>query len=599
MSQFEVQHTSIENIISSIKSGTIAIPDIQRPFVWKNTQVRELMDSLYKGFPVGYITVWFKTDIKLKDGTLSHKKEILIDGQQRVTAIQAAIVGEKVVTSDYSKKRITIAFNPQTKSFEVPNSLIAKDSRWIHDISEMFKTGFNSWKFVSDYCQENNLSGQESSISDNVNQLLKIKDINLGKIVLAESLSIDDVTEIFIRINSQGVPLSQADFAMSVISADDRYGGSSIRKLIDHFCNFMSQPSNYDTIIKNDKDFAASQDHNNIKWVVKSHDNIYIPDYKDILRVAFTHAFHRGKIADLVSLLSGRDFQARQNLEIVAEASFRKLREGIETFVNENNFKHYTMIMRSTGIIAPSFVKSQNVLNFAYVLYLSLRNLNVAQTKIENVVRRWSVLSMLTGRYSNSPESAFDADIKNFTEHDSLKFLEDTEAGELSDAFWNIVLPQKLEISAASSPYFSIFVMAQIHNKARGFLSEKIDIASLSTGNGQVHHLFPRKYLQDNGFSDRKYYNQIANYAYTQSEINIAIRDNAPCVYMEKMRLQVSGQENFYGGISTQSDLEKNLDENCIPPDFMSMDAKNYLEFLDKRRRLMAQYIRDYYESLK
>ena len=140
--------------------------------------------------------------------------------------------------------------------------------------------------------------------------------------------------------------------------------------------------------------------------------------------------------------------------------------------------------------------------------------------------------------------------------------------------------------------------MAQIHNKARGFLSEKIDVASLSTGNGQIHHLFPRKYLQDNGFDDKKFYNQVANYAYIQSEINIVIKDNAPCVYMEKMRLQVSGQENFYGGISTQNDLEKNLAENCIPPEFMSMDAGNYLEFLDKRRHLMAQYIRDYYKSL-
>ena len=139
MPQFEVQHTSIENIIKSIKSGTIAIPEIQRPFVWKATQVRELMDSLYKGFPVGYITVWRKPDIKLKDGTLSHGKEILIDGQQRVTAIQAAIVGEKVVNADYSKKRIIIAFNPQTKSFEVANPSINKDSRWISDISEIFK----------------------------------------------------------------------------------------------------------------------------------------------------------------------------------------------------------------------------------------------------------------------------------------------------------------------------------------------------------------------------------------------------------------------------------------------------------------------------
>ena len=598
MPQFEVQHTSIENIIKSIKSGTIAIPEIQRPFVWKATQVRELMDSLYKGFPVGYITVWRKPDIKLKDGTLSHGKEILIDGQQRVTAIQAAIVGEKVVNADYSKKRIIIAFNPQTKSFEVANPSINKDLRWISDISEIFKQEFNIWNFVSNYCQENNLPGQESLINGNVSQLLKITDINLGEIVLSEELSIEDVTEIFIRINSQGVSLSQADFAMSVISADDRYGGNSIRKLIDLFCKFMSQPSDYDAIIENDKDFAVSLDHNRIKWVIKSHDNIYTPDYKDVMRVAFTYAFRRGKMAGLVSLLSGRDFQTRKILETIAEDSFNKLREGVETFVNENNFKKYIMIVRSSGIIDPSFVKSKNVLNFGYALYLSLRNLKIEQAKIENVVRRWIVLSILTGRYSTSPETAFDADIKDFTERDPLKFLEDTEAGKLSDAFWNIVLPKNLNTSVASSPYLSVYLMAQIKRNAHGFLSSEIDVKSLIDGNGQIHHVFPKKYLKRNGFEAIKDYNQIANYAYTQSEINIAIKDTAPCVYMEKMRLQVSGQENFYGGISTQNDLEKNLAENCIPPEFMSMNAGNYLEFLDKRRHLMAQYIRDYYESL-
>ena len=160
-------------------------------------------------------------------------------------------------------------------------------------------------------------------------------------------------------------------------------------------------------------------------------------------------------------------------------------------------------------------------------------------------------------------------------------------------------MPKNLNTSVASSPYLSVYLMAQIKRNAHGFLSSEIDVKSLIDGNGQIHHVFPKKYLKRNGFEAIKDYNQIANYAYTQSEINIAIRDNAPCVYMEKMRLQVSGQGNFYGGISTQSDLEKNLAENCIPPEFMSMDAKNYLDFLDKRRHLMAQYIRDYYESLK
>lgn len=117
MAQFNVNSISVENIISLIKAGEIAIPEIQRPFVWDGTKVRDLMDSLYKGFPVGYIIVWKNPDIRLKDGRVASGKKILIDGQQRVTAIQAAIVGQQVIDSTYKKKRIIIAFNPIDEVF--------------------------------------------------------------------------------------------------------------------------------------------------------------------------------------------------------------------------------------------------------------------------------------------------------------------------------------------------------------------------------------------------------------------------------------------------------------------------------------------------
>lgn len=239
MAQFDVYSTSVENIISWIKSGEVAIPEIQRPFVWDATKVRDLMDSLYKGFPVGYIIVWKNPDVRLKDGSISTGKKILIDGQQRITAMQAAIAGQMVTDASYKKKPIRIAFNPIEEVFEVCNSAIEKNSRWIPDISRVFDVTFNPWAFVGEYCQANGLAGQESSINNTLMKLTSIKAISLGVTEISQSLSIDDVTEIFIRINSQGVVLSQADFAMSKISSDDRYGGNETRKMIDYFCHFM------------------------------------------------------------------------------------------------------------------------------------------------------------------------------------------------------------------------------------------------------------------------------------------------------------------------------------------------------------------------
>lgn len=598
MAQFDVYSTAVENIIGWIRSGEVAIPEIQRPFVWDGSKVRDLMDSLYKGFPVGYIIVWKNPDIKLKDGKIAAGKKVLIDGQQRITAMQAAIVGMQVTDSTYRKKRIKIAFNPLTESFEVSNPAIEKNTKWIPDIAVIFDNNYNLFSFVTKYCQDNELSGKESDIANTIAKLQSIKAISLGVIELSHSLSIDDVTDVFIRINSQGVVLSQADFAMSRISSDEKYGGNETRKMIDYFCHFMQRPADYEMIAENDLDFAKSDAMKKIKWVVNEQEDIYIPSYTDVLRVSFTHKFKRGKIADLVSLLSGRDFETRENLESIAESSFATLREGVEAFVNETNFKRYIMIVRSTGMIDASLVRSQNVLNFGYILYLSLRERNIDSATIEKLVRKWLVLSILTGRYSGSPESAFDYDIKRFTELDPVEFLENTESGQLSDAFWNYTLVDRLDTSVASSPYFNVFLMAQVKNGARGFLSEQIDVQSLIEQRGDIHHIFPKKYLQKNGMNNRKEYNQIANYVYTQSEINIKIKDSAPCEYMSKMKEQVNGGDLIYGGIINAEDLKRNLAECCIPEIFAEMDYTGYKEFLKQRRILIAAYIRDYYFSL-
>lgn len=598
MSQFDVYSTSVQNIISWIKSGEVAIPEIQRPFVWDSSKVRDLLDSLYKGFPIGYIIVWKNPDVRLKDGTLSIGKKILIDGQQRITALQAAIAGMHVTDATYKKKPIRIAFNPQNETFEVCNPAIEKDSKWIPDISKVFEPAFEEFSFVIQYCQTNGLVGQEGTISKILNKLKKVMDISLGVTELNQSLSIDEVTDIFIRINSQGVVLSQADFAMSKISADDKYGGNEIRKMIDYFCHFMQRPADYEMITSNDREFAKTDAMQKIKWVVKETEDIYVPSYTDVLRVSFTHKFKRGKIADLVSLLSGRNFETKENLESIAEQSFTTLRQGVEAFVNETNFKRYIMIVKSTGIIDASLVRSQNVLNFGYILYLTLKDLKLESAIIEKLVRKWIVLTMLTGRYSGSPESAFDYDIKRFSELDPEEFVANTEAGELSDAFWDTVLVQRLDTSVASSPYFNVFLMAQVKSNVRGFLSEQITVQALIEQRGDIHHIFPKKYLQKNGFNNRKDYNQIANYVYTQSEINIKIKDDAPCSYMSLMKGQVDGKGLHYGGITDAEDLKKNLAENCVPEEFMDMDVKGYQEFLKKRRILMAHFIKKFYQSL-
>lgn len=600
MAQYEVNNSSIQTLLSWIRSGEIAIPEIQRPFVWDAAKVRDLIDSLYAGFPVGYIIVWKNPDVRLKDGTISSGKKILIDGQQRITALQAAIVGEPVVGSNYRKKEIKIAFHPLEQRFEVSNPAIEKDGAWISDIAPLFQPGFDSFNFVIDYCIKNQLdNSRRSAVNHVLTQLQQIQNNSIGVIELSHQLDIAQVTEIFIRINSKGVVLSQADFAMSKISSDDRYGGNQIRKIMDYFCHLMQKPEDLEAICQSDAAFAASEDFSKIKWIINEHEDIYVPDYTDVLRVAFTCKFLRGRIADLVSLLSGRDFNSRDYQEAIAEESFAKLKEGVLEFVSKTNFQRYLMIVKSTGIVSPAMIRSQNVLNFGYALYLLLKAKGEKAAVIEKVVRRWMVLTILTGRYSGSPESAFDYDIKRFQANDPMALLEHTEAGELSDAFWNNILVTKLNTSVASSPMFHVFLMAQVKMGDCGFLSEQIDVKSLIEQRGDIHHIFPKRYLQKCGIKERGLYNQIANYVYTQSEINVKIKDQAPKDYMAQVKKQCMGGHAAYGGMDSLSKLKENMDANCIPQEIMDMDYTQFGDFLEKRRCLMAQKIRKYYELLK
>lgn len=598
MARYSVNNYTVETLLSDIKSGNIAIPEMQRPFVWDSSKVRDLVDSLYKGFPVGYIIVWQNPDVKLKDGTKSIGKKVLIDGQQRITAMAAAIVGQEVLDDHYKWKRIAIAFNPLEEKFEVANNAILKSAKWIPDIAPVLEPAFDSFSFVMEYCQKNEIEDQMPQVNKIINHLRSIQNNSLGVITLDSRLDIDSVTDIFIRINSKGVVLSQADFAMSKISSNETYGGNITRKTIDYFCHLLESPEDLKDIKNNDRAFAALPEFDAIKWAATKNDPIYKTSYTDILRVAFTYKFKRGRLADLVSLLSGRDFETREFKVEIEEDSFAQLHEAVLQAVNQTNYERYLMIVRSAGIVRKSLVRSQNVLNFGYALYLALRERKIDSNTIEKIVRRWIALSILTGRYSASPESSFDYDIKRFFAYDDpMEYLKLTEAGELSDAFWDVNLVQRLNTSVASSPYFNMYLVAQVKAHDRGFLSAQVDVESMLENRGDIHHLFPKNYLTKHSIPQAQY-NQIANYVFLQQEINIKIGDKAPDAYMKEVYEQCCTKQPVYGCITDEDELRRNLTQNCIPDGFESMSIGDYDRFLEERRKLMAQKIRNYYFSL-
>lgn len=594
--RYSVTPHPIETLLTWVKSGEIAIPEIQRPFVWEPIKVRNLLDSLYQGYPIGYLIAWRNPNVKLKDGTISAGKKILIDGQQRVTALMAALIGTSVLTKNYETIRIRISFNPIKEEFEVANPAIQKDSTWIYDIAQVFHPDASLTELTEDY-SEKNPDCDRRRISRILEKLRKVVNNLVGIIDLAEDLDIETVTEIFIRVNSAGAELSQADFAMSKIAANETYGGNELRKAIDYFCHLAIAPDFYHKIKMGDAKFASTDYFSKMSWLKNANDDIYDPSYTDMLRVAFTSEFKRGKLQDLVALLSGRNFETRQYEEEIAQDSFERLRKGILNFMDQTHFERFVMILRSAGFVTSDLIGGQNAVNFAYIIYLIGRANKMLPVQIERIVRRWYVMSLLTGKYSGNPETVFDLDIRQIESQGLAEYIDAVIDARLSDSFWDNLLPQQMETSSAISPYFLVFKAAQAKFGDKGFLSRDITVRDLLLNRSDVHHIYPKNLLKKNGLQ-RGRYNQIANYALTQSEINIAIGEKDPAFYFMQLKEQCNGGQIKYGGIDTESEMVENLNVHCIPPAMLNGEVLSYDEFLKQRRYLMAQKIKSYFEIL-
>lgn len=599
---YSVTTYSVQSILGLIDHGDIAIPEIQRPFVWDSSKVRDLVDSLYHGYPTGYLITWKNPDVKIKGGGTAEGKTVLIDGQQRVTALMAALVGLPVLNEDYESKRIKIAFNPlyegEDTPFAVLTPFIEKDSAWVSDISELFAPDFDSWSFVNSYIEANEGCSPQK-VNARITDLKAIATRQLGCIVVDADCTIDEVTDIFIRINSKGAVLSQADFAMSKIAADEVHGGNMLRKAIDYYCHLAVKPEFWATIEHNDPDYMASEYAQKSEWLKDDRDDIYDPDYNDVLRVAFMHMFGRGKLADLVSLLSGRDFEKRDYKSEIADDSFSKLHDGVVRFMSKGNFQDFTAALRSAGFTSSSIISSKGAVNFAYNLYLTLRNdPSIPSTDVKRWVQRWYVMSVLTGRYSGSSESIMDRDIRSISEQGFIAFYNEIVASQLSDTFWEVGLPQNLITTSTRSAAWMVYVASQVRSADNTLFTSGFKVADVIGNVGDIHHIFPKAYLRREINASQRLYNQVANYTYLEKRINIAIGDRKPGDYFSEARDSIVSGNSYFGDISSVESLELSLRANCIPEGIFSMGVEDYEDFLVVRRKLMAQKVRAYFESL-
>ena len=595
--KFSLNQTPISTILAWVESGAIAIPEIQRPFVWTSTQVRDLMDSLYQGYPVGYIITWQNPDVKLKDGSTSQGKRILIDGQQRITALRAAISGLNVVDKKYKKRRIAISFNPLTEEFRTRTSSTERGKEWISDIAEVMVNGYDTLTFVDEYVARNPGTTRQE-INSRLNRLIQIKNKQIGEIQLSPSLDINIVNEIFVRINASGVNLSNADFAMSKIAVYEKDPGDEmgmrLRKFIDYFAHLSAAPDQFKDIAQNDTEFAKTNYFAKIAWLKNEIDDLYDPTYNDIIRVVGLTQFARGKLGDVVSLLSGRNFETRQDEKEIADLSFQKLEKGLYQFTNENKFKQFVQnILRGSGYDEPNMLIARNAVNYAYAMYLRLLDIGENHADANSLVRRLLAVSLMTGRHSGGFETQFEQDIKRIqSAGDMAKFVATLEEQELSDVFWSSTLVDEFDKPTTNNPFWHMFIAAQNKLLKQSFLSKNNIARDLATDD--IHHIFPKNYLVKHGY-DKSKYNRIANFVHLRNDINISVSDLAPREYLGDI---ISGGNNHHSDIVNEAEMINNFKDNAIPKILLQAEVDDYDEFLQQRQVLMAEMVREYYKTL-
>jgi hypothetical protein len=231
---FETGQRSIASLLSEIELGNIALPDLQRPFVWEDTKVRDLLDSLFVGFPVGTLVFWHTSDDKDARALGTQRPSLrattlVIDGQQRLTSLYAVMKGEEVVGKDGEMRKITIAFRPRDGQFEVTNAAIRRDPEFIADVTDIWSGTRSKPQIRRDLitalregCRDVD-ERYEEAVEFNLDRAGSIADyrfptVDIRRTAATSEATEEEVAEIFVRINNQGVRLGQADFVLTLLS---------------------------------------------------------------------------------------------------------------------------------------------------------------------------------------------------------------------------------------------------------------------------------------------------------------------------------------------------------------------------------------------
>jgi hypothetical protein len=576
-------HTTypVSQLVAQIDSGQLSLPDLQRPFVWKRTRIRDLFDSLYHGYPAGYFLFWSTPTsvdshkVATSDGTASGLK-MIVDGQQRLTSLYAVMNGKPIITEDNEEQLIRISFNPLTEEFAVGDAAREKDPEWLNNISEVWTDPDGMFAFtnafVSNLAEGREVSTEETkTIGKSLSKLEGLRNYQFSALDLSADLDIDEVAEVFVRINSLGVPLNSADFILTLMSVHKK----EARHQLEDFARKAKKPS---------VDVASPYNH------------FHAPSPDQLLRVAVGLGMKRGVLQNAYQALRGRDPKTNIVSEETRDEYFGLLLDAQDKVMNLTNWHEYMVAVKRAGYRSGEMLTSTNNFLYCYLVFLIGRHeYGVGQSELREAVARWFFMSSLTGRYTGSPETILESDLRRFSEaetaDDFIAVIDHVIETQLTTDFWEVTLPELLDSSSAWSPYlFGYYASLNLLDAKALFSNMKINDLfdpGLKQTKSPVerHHLFPKAYLSSIGITGTTRANQIANFAFVEWADNIAISDKKPAEYFPEMFSALP-----------PADRDRVAFWHALPPDWEHME---YFEFLRERRKRLSAVVRAGFEHLR
>ena len=567
----------LSSLLNAIELGALGLPDIQRPFVWKNAKVRDLFDSMYRGYPVGYLLLWQTGQHGEKtighDGKQKSPSLVIVDGQQRLTSLYAVVKGVPVLRKSRSVERIRIAFNPLEQRFEVTDAAIERDRSFIPDISSLWVDGLfeTASRYVARLSKTRELSSiEERHVQEAISRVFNLLAFPFTALELASDISEEAVAEVFVRINSKGTPLNQADFILTLMSVfwDDG------RAQLEAFCSEAGKPT---------------------KGGASAFNYFIDPEPAQLLRVGVGCGFKRARLSHVYSILRGKDLETGEFSAERRVAQFDVLKAAQERVLNLQDWHDFFHSVRMAGFRSGKMISSANNLLFSYVLYLiGLTEYKIGRRELREVIAQWFFMSAVTGRFTGSPESAMEFDLARIRDAtDPSEFLSKIRHAcdiTLTSDFWDVTLPNALATSSPRSPSLFAFNAALVLLDSPALFSKTKMVELLDPAvQGhrppiERHHLYPKGHLRDLGITGTRNTNQIANYAFLEWTDNLKVSDREPVAYVPEMRKRF-----------TVDELAIMYDRHALPDAWEGME---YWEFLERRRVLMAHVIRRGYEKL-